>query len=134
MGQMRLKNISSCFVLVGLILLGGIQFIKFLSPQVGGLPVWAQTGGESLAEEARRLYELGFEQTDRGQFQEALATFERALAMAVQVGDRHLEGVILNDIAVVYRILGDYPQALEFLNQAFTLRQDINDTSGIGQT
>jgi CHAT domain-containing protein/Tfp pilus assembly protein PilF len=134
MDQMRLKNISSCFVLVGLILLGEIQFIKFLSPQVGGLPVLAQTGGESLAEEALQLYELGYEQTDRGQFQEALATFERALALARQSGDRHLEGVILNDIAVVYRILGDYPQALEFLNQAFTLRQDINDTSGIGQT
>ncbi|WP_254567802.1 CHAT domain-containing protein [Oscillatoria sp. HE19RPO] len=132
--QMRLKNISSCFFLVWFIVLGEIQFIKFLSPQLGLLPVLAQTGEESLAEEAWRLYELGYEQTDRGQFQEALATFERALAMAREVADRHLEGVILNDIAVIYRILGDYPQALEFLNQAFTLRQDINDTSGIGQT
>ncbi|MCT7971850.1 CHAT domain-containing protein [Laspinema olomoucense] len=132
---MRLKNISSCLLLVGFILLNDeTQFIKFPSRQLGLLPVLAQTGEESLAQEARRLYELGYEQTDRGEFQEALATFDRALTMALQVGDRRLEGVILNDIAVVYRILGDYPQALQFLNQAFTLRQQINDRSGIAQT
>lgn len=131
---MRLQKFSSNLFLLAFIVLGQIQFIKFLSPQLGLSPVLAETGGETPASEAIRLYELGYEQTDRGEFQAALATFDRALIMAREVADRHLEAVILNDIAVVYRILGDYPQALQFLNQAFTLRQDINDSSGIGQT
>lgn len=131
---MLLQKFSSSLVLVGFILFGEIQFIKFRSPQVGLSQVLGQTEGETLAQEALRLYELGYEQTDRGNFQEALATFERALAMAREIGDRQLEAVILNDIGIVHRLLADYPQALQFLNQAFSLRKQINDRSGIAQT
>jgi len=114
--------------------MGEIEFIKFSSFPVGGLPVLAQERGESPASEAIQLYDRGYEQVDRGELKEALATFDRALQMARVEGDRHLEAVILNDIGVVHRNLGNYPLAGQFLNQALTIRQNINDPQGIGQT
>ena len=114
--------------------MGEIEFIKFSSFPVGGLPVLAQERGESPASEAIQLYYRGDEQVDRGELKEALATFDRALQMARVEGDRQLEAVILNDIGVVHRNLGNYPLAGQFLNQALTIRQNINNPQGIGQT
>ncbi|GAB4286502.1 MAG: hypothetical protein Fur0025_19050 [Oscillatoriaceae cyanobacterium] len=131
---MGVKKISSCFFLAGFLILGDIHCIRFAAPLIGLSPVSAQTGGESPASPALQLYQLGYEQFDKGQIREAMATFDRALVMARQEGDRSLEAVILNDIGVAHRNLGNYPEALQFLNQALTIRQTLKDQAGIGQS
>ncbi|HIK10124.1 MAG TPA: CHAT domain-containing protein [Oscillatoriaceae cyanobacterium M33_DOE_052] len=131
---MGVKKISSCFFLAGFLILGDIHCIRFAAPLIGLLPVSAQTGGESPASPAMQLYQLGYEQFDKSQITEALATFDRALVMARQEGDRSLEAGILNDIGVAHRNLANYPQALQSLNQALTIRQTLKDKAGIGQS
>jgi tetratricopeptide (TPR) repeat protein len=54
-----------------------------------------------------------------------LEFFGQALAIAKALSDRALEGQILNNLGVVYQILGDYPKALELYQQALAVLQDI---------
>jgi tetratricopeptide (TPR) repeat protein len=75
--------------------------------------------GEERKLEALRLNELGFEQFNKNQFQEALETFQKALIIVREIGDTTGEGFLLNNIGEVYRILEQYPKALEFYQQAF---------------
>ncbi|TVU55421.1 MAG: CHAT domain-containing protein [Arthrospira sp. PLM2.Bin9] len=131
---MPLKNISSCLFLIAFMTLGKIEFIKFLWFPVTGLPVLAQERGEDLVIEAIQLHEIGDKQVAGGELKEALITFDRALHKVRVEGDRQLEALILNDIGVVYRNLGNYPQAGHFLNEALTIRQNLNDRQGISQT
>lgn len=131
---MPLKKNWSCVFLIGFLTLGKIEFIKFLSFPVIGLPVLAQERGEGGVSEAIELYEHGYKQVDRGELKEALITFDRALQKVRFEGDRQLEAVILNEIGIVYRHLGNYPQAGHFLNEALTISQNINDRQGISQT
>ncbi|MEB3828088.1 tetratricopeptide repeat protein [Phormidium sp. CCY1219] len=109
---MRLKIISSCVLPIGFIVLGDIQFTKLPSWGIGMSPGLAQAEGETMVGEAMQLYELGDRQVSEGKLHEALETFDRALRRAREEGDRVLEAVILNDIGVVYRNLGDYSQGL----------------------
>ncbi|HAJ64682.1 MAG TPA: hypothetical protein DCP31_40135, partial [Cyanobacteria bacterium UBA8543] len=62
----------------------------------------AQTA-EQRRDEALRLNQLGLQQLNQGQFREALETFQSALVIFREIGDRQNEGVTLNNIGEVYR-------------------------------
>ena len=64
--------------------------------------------------------------------QEALAYYERALAIAQALGDRQNEAISLNNIGGIYDRLGDYPQALDYHERSLNIRQDIGDRQGAG--
>uniref|UniRef100_A0A8J7AEU0 CHAT domain-containing protein n=1 Tax=Desmonostoc muscorum LEGE 12446 TaxID=1828758 RepID=A0A8J7AEU0_DESMC len=97
------------------------------------LTAQAQTTQEHR-DEALRLNELGLQQLNKGQFREALKTFEQALAIFQQIGDTAGEGTILNNIGVLYRNLGQYAKALEFYQQALAIRKQTSNTAGEGNT
>ncbi|BAY99870.1 TPR repeat-containing protein [Tolypothrix tenuis PCC 7101] len=93
----------------------------------------AQTA-QNQKDEADRLNKQGIQQYSRGQFQEALATFQQALDIQKQIGDRSGVGATLNNIGLVYSRLGQYSKALEHYQQALAISQQINDQTGEGIT
>jgi tetratricopeptide (TPR) repeat protein len=51
-----------------------------------------------------------------------------------EIGDRTSEGTILSDIGVVYGELGQYEEALGYLQQALAIRREVGDRTGEGAT
>ena len=95
--------------------------------------VQAQTPQNRTAE-ALQLYREGMQQLNRGQFREALETFEQVLVIVRELGDRSSEGRTLNNIGGVYDNLGEYQQALSYYQQALAIRRELGDRSGEGTT
>ncbi|MEW6494058.1 MAG: tetratricopeptide repeat protein [Cyanobacteriota bacterium] len=82
---------------------------------------------EQRAEEALRLYQVGLQQYQQGQFREALETSQHILVIFREIGDRQGEAVILTQIAFIYGIQGQYSQALDYSQQALGIAQQIKD-------
>ena len=70
----------------------------------------------------------------RDAIEEALETYEQALAILREVGDRAGEGTALDNIATVYDELGRYEEALKSYEQALAVRREVGDRAGEGVT
>ncbi|WP_243713886.1 tetratricopeptide repeat protein [Nostoc sp. 106C] len=121
----RLKYFSLVAVILPLLCLFSLPAIP--SP----LTAPAQTPQDRKAE-AVRLYNLGLQQFDQGQYPEALKSYEQALAILREIKYRQGEAVILNEISAVYRKLGQYPKAIEILEQALVIVKQTGDRAGEG--
>ncbi|MBD2069533.1 tetratricopeptide repeat protein [Leptolyngbya sp. FACHB-671] len=97
------------------------------------IQVLAQTQDNRQAE-ADRLAQQAWEQYQTSQFQAALQSWQQALEIYREIGDRTGEGIILNNIGGVYANQGQYPQALEFYQQALSIAQAVGDRAGEGTT
>ena len=53
-------------------------------------------------DEAIRLNNVGVQQLRKGQFREALETFQQALAIVKEIGEKEGKGAILDNIGKVY--------------------------------
>ncbi|MBD1929083.1 tetratricopeptide repeat protein [Trichocoleus sp. FACHB-90] len=80
--------------------------------------------------EAQRLYEEGRQELNRGQFQEALQTFQQVSVIFREIGDRQGEAYSLGSLGSAYGALGQYQQALEFYQQALAIQREIGDRRG----
>ena len=85
-------------------------------------------------EAASMLVNIGFVYSALGDKQQALAFFNQALPLRIQVGDKRGEATTLNNIGRVYDDLGDKQQALHFYNQALPLQQQVGDKRGEATT
>lgn len=81
-----------------------------------------------------RLFQTGTEQFRQGQLQQALQTYQQALAIVREVDNRAGEGWALNNIGEAYLILGQYQTALAYYQQALAIREDVGDRAGKGVT
>lgn len=90
------------------------------------IQVLAQTQDDRRAE-ADRLLQQGLEQHQTSQFQAALQSWQQALEIYREIGDRAREGIALSIIGMVYIHLEQTPQALEFLQQALSIDQEVGD-------
>jgi tetratricopeptide (TPR) repeat protein len=70
-------------------------------------PALAQTAANGKAE-ADRLREQGNEQLDAGQFQAAIQSYQQALAVYREIGDRGGEANALQNLGYAYINLGQY--------------------------
>ncbi|NMG10189.1 tetratricopeptide repeat protein [Brasilonema sp. UFV-L1] len=61
-----------------------------------------QTKQSSLKDEAVQLLNEGVEQYERGEFQQALETYQRVLAIFQEIGEKANVEFVLNNIALVY--------------------------------
>ncbi|MCU0537595.1 MAG: tetratricopeptide repeat protein [Hydrococcus sp. Prado102] len=93
---------------------------------------YAQT--QTLPDATIQLYQQGIKQFNRGQFQDALKTFEQVLPLARQINDKKLEATSLTQIGTIYRRLGQYDRALEFLEQALAINIAGKDKINAGIT
>ncbi|MEM6435708.1 MAG: CHAT domain-containing protein [Cyanobacteria bacterium P01_D01_bin.115] len=83
---------------------------------------------------ADELLDQGIEQFNTSQFREALQSWEAALTIYREIGDRQLEGRTLGNLGIAYRKLGDYQQAINFHQQALIITREIGDRQSEGRT
>ncbi len=78
--------------------------------------------------------ELGVVYDALGQKQEALRSYQQALAIWRKVRDRRREGTALNNLGGVYDDLGQKQEALWSYQQALAIRTEVGDRGGKGTT
>ena len=64
----------------------------------------------------------------------ALPLFEEALRIARRADDRRGEAIVLGNIGVCQKNLGDYDRAMRFHEQSLALKRSLNDQEQIGRT
>ncbi len=109
--------------------------VTVMSPMivVVSLPALAETQLGRKAE-AERLLEAGIQAYKAGKTTEALETFQKALLIFRQIGDRRNEWRSLGWMGVVYSRIGQPQKALELQQQSLVITQQIGDRSGEGNT
>jgi CHAT domain-containing protein/Tfp pilus assembly protein PilF len=100
------------------------------SLQIGN-GVFAQNVTEQKAE-ADRLLQQGIEQAQTSQYQVAIQSWETALKLFREIGDRKGEGRALGNLGSAYNSLGQYQKAIEFSQQSLTIFREIGDRNGEG--
>ncbi|MFB2835605.1 tetratricopeptide repeat protein [Floridanema evergladense] len=95
--------------------------------------VLAQTNSEKKAE-ASRLFMQGLQQSERSQFREALQSFQQALIIYREIGDRSGEGRSLGNLGGAYSSLRDYHKAIDYHQQSLAIFRAIGDRSGEGRS
>lgn len=104
----------------------GLITVTVLLSLVSPLLLPETTSGSSIAQaqtptaqqrktEADRLFQEGIQQYRRGQYRQALATYQRVLEIRRQLGDKLGEAATLNNLGEVYNWLRQNDQALEVL-------------------
>ncbi len=120
-----------------------IPAIALLSVPASGFsaPPWAQIPpvntsepSSELLHDTPRLLEQGIEQFRRGDFQTALQIYQQVLQQHSLQGDRLQMAVAMTQIGEVYTALSDYTKALEQLEAALAIREELNDRPGVGET
>ncbi len=95
-----------------------------------------QTEAEELYEQGDRLYKDGQYQLALEKYQQALEIYQLIYRIS-ENANQSLSlkiGKTLHSIGAVYNKLADYPQALEYYQQAVKFRRQINDKEGIGSS
>ncbi|VXD13575.1 hypothetical protein PL8927_270041 [Planktothrix serta PCC 8927] len=85
---------------------------------------------EQKKAEAERLLDQGLEEYYRSQYRQALQSWQQALTIYQEIGDRQGEGNALNRLGLAYGSLGQNQQAIDYHQQALTIYQEIGDRSG----
>lgn len=89
-------------------------------------------GKRDLESEMHLNLQLGLLFDARGAADEARISYERSLAIARQLGDKHNEGVILGNLGNAYAALGEVRRAIEQYEQALEIAREIGDRRGEG--
>jgi tetratricopeptide (TPR) repeat protein len=88
-------------------------------------------GQGDLASRIHLWHDLGSVFQLKGEFDSALAAFERMLRLAWVVASRTKAAVAFNKMGRVYRQKGELPLALEYLERGLELFEQAGDTRGI---
>jgi CHAT domain-containing protein/tetratricopeptide (TPR) repeat protein len=84
-----------------------------------------QVAAQSAYEEGEQLRA----QRTAESLRKAIEKYESALPFYRAAGDRRREALMLHNIGLVYRNLGEFGKALDYYNQALPLRQVVGDLS-----
>jgi len=91
----------------------------------GGVAAYAQD--EYSEEQAQQLRQQAFQQTQQGQHQEAITSFQQLLTIARQLQIKELEGIALLGIGFNYNAIGQRQPALNAYAQALVIFREIKD-------
>ncbi|MBP0026872.1 CHAT domain-containing tetratricopeptide repeat protein [Roseofilum sp. Guam] len=80
--------------------------------------------------DADDLFNQGREQYNQFRFREALASWEQALTLYREMGDRQGEANSLGSLGNAYHALGQVQRAITFHEQSLTLAREISDRQG----
>jgi len=80
--------------------------------------------------DAAHLGSLGLCHFSLGEYRQAIGLHTQALAIARDIGNRHVEGVVLTNLGECHRSLGEYRQAIGLHTQALAIARDIGDRYG----
>ncbi|MEM9244357.1 MAG: CHAT domain-containing tetratricopeptide repeat protein [Cyanobacteria bacterium P01_F01_bin.153] len=90
----------------------------------------AQVSQDEQGTEADRLLNQGQQQFRRGQIQGAFQSWQTALRLYREAGDRQGEAFVLGNLGIAYRFLGQYERAIDFHEQSLKIKRDIGDRRG----
>lgn len=79
--------------------------------------------------EMRAWIELGIEYFFRSDYDDALASYFKALAIAKELNDKEVLSECHSEVAIVYKNQGNYDLALEHNEKALALSRFLNDSS-----
>ncbi|NEO86482.1 MAG: tetratricopeptide repeat protein [Spirulina sp. SIO3F2] len=97
------------------------------------LEVMQGTGTDHQAtdsDEAYRLFEQGRQQYQTSQFNAASQSWQQALTLYRQIGNRQGESASLGSLGRVYDALGQYQRAIDLHEQALDIARDIGNRQG----
>ncbi|MEG4277477.1 CHAT domain-containing tetratricopeptide repeat protein [Microcoleus sp. MON1_C1] len=80
--------------------------------------------------EADRLLQQGIQQYKISQFREALHSWEQALTIYREIGNRQEEANSLGNLGNAYYSLGQYHRAIAFHEQSLEIKREIGDRQG----
>ncbi|CAH2572861.1 Tetratricopeptide repeat protein 28 [Planktothrix rubescens] len=86
--------------------------------------------GIALKPEADRVLEQGIQQFKISQFREALQSWEQALTIYREIGNRQGEAISLKNVGNAYLYLGQYDRAIEFYQQSLKISREIGYRQG----
>lgn len=83
---------------------------------------------------ANDLNQAGINLFNKGEYPEALAQFQQALAIAQKTRNLQAESISLDNIGEVFRTQGKYPEALEYYQKSLAISQKIGYEIGQSNT
>jgi CHAT domain-containing protein/Flp pilus assembly protein TadD len=95
-------------------------------------PVVAQTSNVRKAE-ADRLFQQGLQQGQTRQIHAAIQSFQQALAIYREIGDRKEEAITLAFLGGAYDLQRDLPRAIEFYQQSLAIAREIGEREEEGK-
>ncbi len=81
---------------------------------------------------SRVIGNLGLAYSDLGQVEKAIQYYEKALAIAQEIGYRKGEGADLGNLGIAYSHLGQVEKAIQYYEKALAITQEIGDRRGEG--
>jgi len=96
------------------------------------LLITVATDAEERLVEADSLVQQGIQQFNVSLFQEALQSWESALAIYRETGKRTREGLVLGNLGAIYLSLGQYGQAIELFEQQLVIARDFGGRASEG--
>ena len=84
----------------------------------------------SKIQEAEELYNQAIDQYSKGEYKNAILSFQKALEIYRKIKDRKNESQVLSDLGGIYQKLRKNSEALEFNNRALKIRKEIGDELG----
>ncbi|MFQ6148169.1 tetratricopeptide repeat protein [Streptomyces seoulensis] len=91
------------------------------------------TTDNHLLAEARLRNGLGVALRLTARYDEALRAFGEALPLRRRLGDRRGEGLVLYNIGLVHRDLGELDQAAAVLRESIAVKEEAGDTRGVAR-
>ncbi|BBJ39956.1 NTPase [Streptomyces antimycoticus] len=88
--------------------------------------------GHRLAE-SRMYTGLGIALREAGRLQDSLRAFTAALVLRRQIGDRRGEGLVLHNVGITHRRMGDWGTARSVLKSALSIREESSDVRGVAR-
>ncbi|MEH2033520.1 MAG: tetratricopeptide repeat protein [Nostoc sp.] len=91
--------------------------------------VQAQTSQDQTAE-ADRLLQQGNQQFNISQYQAAIQSWQKALAIYQELKNRNGQANSLNNLGLAYNQLGQYAKAIELYQQSLAIFRDLGNRNG----
>ena len=80
--------------------------------------------------EADKLLQQGIEQFQTSRYREAQQSWQKALEIYREIGDRNGEANSIMNLGLTYQSLGDYPKSISYFEQSLAIFQQIDDRNG----
>ena len=93
--------------------------------------------GENVGEKnykAIAYNNIGLSYDVKGDFQKALSTYQKSLAIKEELGDKKGMASTYNNIGIIYKSLGNMAMSLQYHQMCLALHKETGDTNSLGST
>jgi len=84
--------------------------------------------------EAIAYNNIGLSYDVKGDFQKALSTYQKSLAIKEELGDKKGMASTYNNIGIIYKSLGNMAMSLQYHQMCLALHKETGDTNSLGST